>query len=72
MQVRAKFRVESVTRNEHGGSVKLVPVTSGSPENEKFFHYTPWGGIDLGTVNDDALEQFTPGKEFFVDFTAAE
>lgn len=71
MSVRAKFKVDSVTNNEHGGSVKLSPVTSGSEENEKFFKWTPWGAIEIGTVNADALQQFKPGAEFFVDFTAA-
>lgn len=70
--VRAKFKVESVTKSESGSSIKLRPVTGGSPENEKFFKYTPFGEINIGTVNPEAAAQFEPGNEFFVDFTKAE
>ncbi|MDH4451381.1 MAG: hypothetical protein QE265_12455 [Rhodoferax sp.] len=70
--VRAKFKVESLTKSESGSSIKLRPVTGGSPENEKFFKYTPFGEINIGTVNPKAAAQFEPGNEFFVDFTKAE
>jgi hypothetical protein len=72
MAVRAKFKVDSVTNNEHGGSVKLTPVTTGGAENESFFKWTPWGSIEMGTVNEEALKQFTPGAEFYIDFTKAD
>ncbi len=71
MTVRAKFIVGSVTHTVNGGSVQLRPVTSGSPENETFYKFTPNGLIDLATVNEDALGQFVPGKQFYVDFTEA-
>jgi hypothetical protein len=72
MPVRAKFKVQSVTETEGGlKSVKLHPVTSGSPENAEFFKWTPCGSIDLGTINPEAAEQFKPGTEFYVDFTPA-
>lgn len=71
MSVRAKFKVETITQNESGSNVKLVPVVSGSEENEKFFRYTPFGAIEIGTVNKDAAAQFSPGDEFYVDFTKA-
>lgn len=72
MTVRAKFKVESVTHREQGASIKLQPVTAGSKENEQFFKWTPYGGIDIGTVNPEAAAQFTPGAEFYVDFTPAQ
>ncbi|AOY88635.1 hypothetical protein BKP64_10895 [Marinobacter salinus] len=71
MSVRAKFKVESVTKFDNGNSVKLSPVTSGSEENESFFHYTPFGTIEIGTINENAAADFTPGAEFYVDFTKA-
>lgn len=72
MAVRAKFKVQSVTEVEGGfKSVKLFPVTSGSPENAEFFKWTPSGSIDMGTINEAAAEQFKPGQEFYVDFTPA-
>lgn len=71
MSVRAKFKVESITHNEHGAHVKLKPVFNGSKENESFYRYTPGGQIELSTVNAVAAEEFVPGEEFYVDFTRA-
>lgn len=72
MPVRAKYKVQSVTEVEGGfKSVRLSAVTCGSPENDKFFKWTPSGAIDMGTINEAVAEQFKPGKEFYVDFTPA-
>lgn len=71
--VRAKFTVSEVVINEDGsGNVKLSAVIAGSKENEMFFNYTPYGEINMGTINRDALTQFKKGDEFYVDFTKAE
>ena len=73
MTVRAKFKVQELITREGGhGSVKLSPVMGGSPENDKFFKWTPGGCIDIGTVNPEALAQFIPGAQFYVDFTPAD
>lgn len=73
MTVRAKFKVESVELNgADGGTVKLTPVMSGSHENESFFKLTPWGSIEIGTINIAALAQFEQGAEFYVDFIRAD
>ena len=73
MSVRAKFKVVSVTETESGNKqVKLQPVTGGSPENAAFFKWTPYGSIDMWTINPAAAEQFKPGVEFYVDFTPAQ
>ena len=69
--VRAKFKVESVTQSESGASITLKPVTCGGPENEEFFKWTPWGEIKIGTINPDAAAKFAPGDQFFVDFIKA-
>ena len=72
MPVRAKYKVQSTTEMEGGlKSVRMHPVTSGSPENVEFFKWTPSGTIDLSTLNPAAAEQFKPGVEFFIDFTPA-
>jgi hypothetical protein len=71
MTVRAKFKVESVTQDTNGHSVRLIPVTSGSVENEAFFKWTPGGEIKISTINAEAAEEFVPGKQFYVDFTEA-
>lgn len=72
MTVRAKFKVNKITQHE-GGSVEvsMQPVTSGSPENEQFFKWTPFGQLSMGTINADAAKEFTPGAQFYVDFTPA-
>lgn len=79
MTVRAKFKVQSITTSAHWqsdkghiGTVKLVPVMGGSEENKRFYEASPSGQIELGTINQAALEQFVIGKEFYVDFTLAE
>jgi hypothetical protein len=46
--VRAKFRVENVTKHNGGAiSVELWPVTSGSEENKSFWKYTPSGKLTM-------------------------
>jgi hypothetical protein len=75
MSVRAKFRVHNIKDQGAGLAViELHPVYSSDPqsENAKFFDATPWGSIQLGTVNAAAAEQFKAGGEFYVDFTPAE
>lgn len=66
---RAKFKL--VRRNEDaaGFSLTFEPVTSGSKENDEFFKWTPWGKVEIGTVNADAAKAFVVGGEYFLDFT---
>lgn len=72
MTTRCKFRCETVTLAKDTAVINLVPVTSGSPENEKFFRYTPGGEVKLSVVDRKTADAFVPGKEYFVDITAAE
>lgn len=69
--VRAKFTVYQINDVTDGKEINLIPVTSGSDENEKFFEYTPSGSIMLSTINEEASKQFEIGKEYYVDFTPA-
>lgn len=75
MSVRAKFKLDSYETSLQGveecRSLKLSAVYSGSEENKEFFKFTPYGRIELGTVNKGAWEKFELGKEYFVDFTPA-
>lgn len=71
-RVRAKFIVENVALREDGGTVYLRPVTSGSDENDQFYKYTPGGSIQLSTLNQDAVNSFVVGAEYYVDFTRAD
>jgi hypothetical protein len=76
--VRAKFKVQSITRRNHWQgngevhTVELMPVTGNSDENQKFYAATPGGSIKLDTINQAAGEQFKLGGEYYVDFTPAE
>jgi len=71
--VRAKFICDKVSKTRYENhEVVLTPVTSGSEENKDFFKWTPGGQITLSVVNDKAVQQFVPGKEYYVDFTLAE
>jgi hypothetical protein len=68
--VRAKFRCDEVAKTVSGQTVRMSPVTSnGGEENAKFFKYTPFGKLEMGTINQDIV--FEPGKEYYLDFTPA-
>lgn len=69
-KVRAKFICHEVAKTMNGQTVRMQPVVSGGPENEQFFKYTPFGNLEMGTVN--PAVQFEPGKEYYLDFTPAE
>lgn len=77
MTVRAKFKVNSITRQTgYNGAkevqtIKLAPVTSGSEENSKFYAATPGGQIELSIIPLDVASNFDIGDEFYVDFTKA-
>lgn len=72
MTVKCKFVCQSVLLDKNGGTVTLTPVTTGSPENESFFKWTPFGEIKMGVLNEDAVEQFVPGRSYYIDFTPAD
>lgn len=58
-------------QGEVGVEVELSAVYNGSEENKKYFKYTPNGRITLGILNPEAAAIFEPGKEYYVDFSAA-
>lgn len=70
--IRAKFKCSSKTEYPHGYKVELDPVTQGSEENEKFFKYTPYGKLEIGTINPEVASQIEVGKEYFIDISLAE
>ena len=67
--VRAKVVCESIDGN--AVSFRTVYENQKNDENARFTKATPWGEIRLGIDNPAALEQFAPGKEYYVDFTEA-
>lgn len=70
--VRAKFTVQSKTETVVGFSISMLPVTSGSEENEAFFKYTPSGKLELATINPAAASQLEVGKSYYLDFSPAD
>ena len=79
MAVRAKLRVESVTHAHYHkdappySTVKLTAQYDDSiPEDQRFQKATPSGHCEMQIDNPAALEQFVPGKTFYLDFTPAD
>lgn len=73
VEVRAKFKVNSIYPvSQNSLTVLLSPVYGGSPENEKFWMYTPGGHLQMNIDNPHAARHFVQGKEFYLDFIPAE
>jgi len=72
MTVRAKVYCDSIENNAVRFSTVYEPDEKKHPENASFTKATPWGKIELGIDNPAALEQFAPGKMYYVDFTPAD
>ncbi|NTG73286.1 hypothetical protein G6M02_08085 [Agrobacterium rhizogenes] len=69
---RSKFKLVSKNENQAGFSLNFEPVTSGSAENDRFFKFTPWGKLEIGTINADAANGYKVGKEYYLDLIEAE
>jgi hypothetical protein len=71
--IRAKFKVELKDPGEQG-NVTLRPVYSSDPEHENkaFWDATPSGEINMYISNKAAFAQLELGKEYYIDFSAAE
>ena len=70
-KTRAKFVVKSILKTTYGCEIEMTPVVSGSVENVNFFKWTPSGSLKMGIVSQFIEEKFTPGREFYLDFTEA-
>jgi hypothetical protein len=66
---RCKFKCQSVTEFEGGFSAEFYAVHSGSPENEKFFKFTPNASLKLQTLHEKGFEV---GAQYYLDITKAE
>lgn len=76
MPVRCKVRcVRKMPLSENpekdGVGLSFQVVTTGSPENEAFFKWTPSGWLEFSTVNAAAAEKFEVDKEYYLDITPA-
>lgn len=69
---RVRMRVVQVTSPETGSNTYLLTaVTAESAENTAFFKAGANAQLNLGAVAPAIDAMFTPGSEFFVDFTPA-
>ena len=70
--IRAKFVCSQTTTVPSGSEeVKLVAVYSTAGENAQWAKATPQGSISMLIDNPAAIGKFTPGAEYYVDFTPA-
>lgn len=67
-QVKAKFVCTEVRSTQHGDTVTMTPVVSGSKENAEFYKHTPGGQVSLSTVNPALKGFFAPGVEYMLTF----
>jgi len=71
MSVRAKFRVETITRSaDHGLTVKMSAIHDPSiPEQLRFALLTPTASIVMFITTESAEEFFKLAESYYVDFT---
>jgi hypothetical protein len=74
LSVRAKFRVESITKVMSGGiTIKLISVQdAGIPEELRFALLNPTASLVIFATTKSAEEFFELGAAYFLDFTPAE
>jgi hypothetical protein len=72
-KTRCKFTCQGNTaQGENNGSdILLRAVTSGSEENDSFFHATPYGELNMRVTNETA-SIFEVGKTYYLDISPAE
>jgi len=64
-------RASGLTQNGKPALVytaKFAAVTNGSPENERFFKWTPSMTLDIGTIQEAFFEV---SEEYYLDFIPA-
>ena len=83
-KIRAKFAVTSIHEQYCGldkdkktstiHTVELQPIYSSDStgENKAFWDATPTGKLTMTLTNKTAIEHFTTGKEFYLDFIPVE
>lgn len=74
MTVVAKFYVSKLVRHEGAPTadrIELGAVCRGA-ENKLWASATPWGHIEMGSLNDKATDEFEEGAEYEVTFRRVE
>ncbi|MCC6426295.1 MAG: hypothetical protein IT435_05690 [Phycisphaerales bacterium] len=70
-KMRAKMRVNTVTRDGYSEVLKMSAVYGGSTNDEdnSFAKTTPSAELNIMIANKELHGQFNPGDTFYVDFT---
>ena len=68
MEGKLRCKMECTVANEASGEVVLQAVVDGSPENEKFFEFTPSGTLSFYSMN----QNLEAGKEYYIDISIAD
>ena len=72
MNIKAKMRCDSVTKNSYDQEVvRLGAVYGDGEENKSYSLATPSASVELTISNPDAFGAFVPKGEYYVDFTPA-
>ena len=74
MKMRAKLKIESVTKTTYCEELKFSAVYSGdkNSEDNTFSKATPSASLTMSITNEALHGTFQPGQSFYVDFTPAE
>lgn len=71
--VRGKFKLDQITQHSYNNGARTLKFNAvsndGTPENERFHKYTPYGDVTITVDNPRALEQFEIGKYYYLDFS---
>lgn len=77
-RMRAKLKLQTVTRMEHGEQLVFNAVAAsgypsdGSDENNTYAKFSPSAKLELSVANPKLFGRFNPGESYYVDFTPAE
>lgn len=72
--MRAKMKIESVTRTQYGEKLRFSAVYGGSTnaEDNTFASATPNATFEMDISNKELHGKFNPGDTFYVDFAPAD
>lgn len=75
--MRAKLRLDTVLKNTSGETLNFYAVAAskypedGSDENNTYAKFSPSARCEIFVANPALFGKFTPGEEYYVDFTLA-
>lgn len=70
--MRCKFRLDSIEKKEDGtAALTMTAVTNGSINDNLYFTMTPYGRLEIGTVNKKVVDKMKIGTEYYIDISEA-